>query len=207
MKDLLLNAFKKHYGVVRSFAVDESIFQTDFALTDEKACHACAVKDDIQKCARHEVGKFGCKDKKVIVIDYEHFIDELAGTKAGEGKKCDKIVYTSDKSQFILNELTCSQGKYIESKRAKAMIQLNQSISKLCAVPEIHQFVRSFQQQVGLFSYRIKDDENTGNSNQAIQGMQQFFQPLKAIPVIQTTKSLDENFDFVQVLYPNEYEL
>lgn len=144
MKDLLLNAFKKHYGVVRSFAVDESIFQTDFVLADEKACHACAVKDDVQKCARHEVAKFECKDKIATVVDYERLIDELAGTKAGEGKKCDKIVYTSDKSQFILNELTCSQGKYIESKRAKAMIQLNQSISKLCAVPEIHQFVRSF---------------------------------------------------------------
>ena len=110
MKDLLLNAFKKHYGVVRSFAVDESIFQTDFALTDEKACKDCAVKDDIQKCARHEVGKFGCKDKKVIVIDYEHFIDKLAGTKVGEGKKCDKIVKNVESIDIGINECNNKKG-------------------------------------------------------------------------------------------------
>lgn len=219
MKDLLEKDFMKHYSVVRTSSVHTATYNADFALKDEKACIACAKIGKDVACKIHEVVKFGCKEKTATVIDYEGFINSLAGTDVGEGKKCDNILYTSDKDKFVLNELTCSQAKYIEpyatreedqlGKRATAMVQFNQTIDKLCAVPAIDTFIQSFNQTVGLFAYRLKPmpTGTDSNNNQGVQGMQQFLQPLTATPAIQIPKGLNKEFAFVQVLYPNTYDL
>lgn len=219
MKDLLENDFKSHYGVVRTISVNTITYNTDFALKDEKACIACVGKGHHVACHTHEVAKFMCKGKTATVIEYERFINSLAGTKAGEGKKCDHILYTSDKEKFVLNELTCSQAKYIKpyttygkdqpGKRATAIEQFNETIDKLCAVPAIDTFIHSFNQAVGLFAYRLKSmpTGSASTSNQGVQGMQQFLQPLTATPAIQTAKGLNKGFAFVQVLYPDLYNL
>lgn len=89
------------------------------------------------------------------------------------------------------------------------MVQFNQTIDKLCAVPAIDTFIQSFNQTVGLFAYRLKPmpTGTDSNNNQGVQGMQQFLQPLTATPAIQIPKGLNKEFAFVQVLYPNTYDL
>lgn len=219
MKDLLEKDFIKHYGVVRMVKVNAVSYNADFTLSDEKACIACVKKGADTACNKHEVVKLGCKEKEAIVIDYEGFINSLAGTKAGTGRKCDNIVYTSDKEKFLLNELTCSQSKYIEAytangkdqlgKRATAVKQLNEAISKLCAVPAIDTFIQSFNQNVGLFAYRLKPMSavEKEQDNKAMEAIRDFLLPLSAIPMIQTDKGLDKGFVFVQMMYPDVYYL
>lgn len=219
MENLLVNDFKSHYSVVRITKIKTSTFLTDFTLKDEKACTACTAKGHDSMCTDQEVIRFTCQNKRTTVIDYEGFINSLAGTKAGSGKKCDNILYTSDKDKFILNELTCSQLCYITpytagkkakpGKRAMAVKQFNDTIEKLCAVPAIETYILSFNQRIGLFACRLKAmvKDITGDNNEGVKGMQKFLQPLTATLSIETPEELNNGFTFVQILYPYPYNL
>jgi len=205
MIELLENDFKITYGLVRNLNVNQIIYSTDFSLHDPKACNNCPEKDTCNQ----QVAIFICEGKDATVIEYEDFINSLQGTKAGEGKKCDCIVYTSDNGKFILNEQSCSKQQYIESergKRATAVCQFNETITKLYRVNNIKDYIQKYSQCIGLFTYRLKDlnGESTGLVENS---MNNFFKPLKFGPVISQKDTLNEHFTFIQVIYPGEYEL
>ncbi|KAA6310019.1 hypothetical protein EZS27_038603, partial [termite gut metagenome] len=67
-------------------------------------------------------------------------------------ENCDLIVYTSDSSHFILNELTKTQPKYVSDhltdgtlkigKKNKAISQLKQTLKDISDVPPINSFIK-----------------------------------------------------------------
>ena len=106
-----------------------------------------------------------------------------------------------------MDELTYSQEKYIIGignrigKRIKARIQLSDSINKLCSVPEIQNYVSTFERRIALFSYRIVE-----SSDDDI--MAAFSAPTKLLGNIEEeTPSMPHGFVYHQHIYPNPFVL
>ena len=138
MKNLLELNFISHYGLTASIVVSV-ILKTDtkFDLTD-----------------RTGIAKYSNPSRKGInIINYESFVKSLPTTFETGRERCDFIVYSSDLSHFILNELTNTQPKYIPDftqadgtprigKRNKAISQLKKTLQDISSVPDIDSFIK-----------------------------------------------------------------
>jgi hypothetical protein len=146
MKNLLENDFISHYGLTASVTVNVvPTNATDFDLKDD-ATLIYPSGDGIAKYINPT-------NKKVNVINYESFINSLPASFQRGREKCDLIVYTSDLSFFLLNELTETQLPYVPDftqkdgtqrigKRNKAISQLTQTLRDICAVYTIDTFIK-----------------------------------------------------------------
>jgi hypothetical protein len=148
MKNLLEKDFVTHYGLTANVVVN-------IVFTREKRFD---LKDDATLI--HPFGKGTAKyenptQKNINVISYDKFIKSLPPTFQHGREKCDLIVYASDLSFFILNELTETQLKYLSDfthsdgtprigKRNKAISQLKQTLKDLSAVPTIDYFIKQY---------------------------------------------------------------
>ena len=146
MVNLLEHNFISHYGLTASVPVDV-VFTTDadFDLKDDAV---------LVYPSGAGIAKYSNPHRKgVNVINYEHFIDSLPITFQKGKEKCDLIVYISDLSYFILNELTNTLPKYIPDftltdgtprigKRNKAISQLRQTLKDISNVPDIDCFIK-----------------------------------------------------------------
>lgn len=183
----------------------------------------------------HAPGKFEIRDKKdkiiqyrgdgvsvinnnstinVEVVDFEKYISQFTGTKAGESKMCDFIINPIAGHEFIvLNELTESAGRYIlpftspetgdrkEGKRAYAQRQLTISIEKFYSVSN---FLDSYKRKVALFSCRLTHGRS---SNSMTSSMQSFQRVTKIISNIRSNTSMPHGFQFEQRIYNEEFKL
>jgi hypothetical protein len=135
MKNLLEHDFVSHYGLAASVVVNVvSTTDTDFELIDDKKL----VCPSGQGTAKYN----NPSRKEVNVINYENFINSLPNRFQNRRERCDLIVYTSDSSHFILNELTETQSQYASKKKDKAISQLKQTLEVISAVPEINSFIK-----------------------------------------------------------------
>jgi len=140
MKNLLEHNFINHYGLIANVFVDVvSTTDADFDLKDDTV---------LVYPSGAGIAKYSNPSKKEVnIINYEHFIDSLPTAFQQGRKKCDLIVYTSDLSYFILNELT-KTGKNKSRKRTHAIEQMLQTIRDISDVIEIKSFIekRSIKQ-------------------------------------------------------------
>jgi hypothetical protein len=146
MKSLLENDFISHYGLKAASVTVHTISTTDFELVDD----ATMIYPSGRGIAKYS----NPTHKEVNVINYETFIDSLPQTFRQGREKCDLLVYTSDLSFFLLNELTKTQLQYVSDfiqtndglprmeKRNKAISQLKQTLNDICAVPNIDTFIK-----------------------------------------------------------------
>jgi hypothetical protein len=143
MKNLLEHDFVSYYGLAVTVNV-VSTTDTDFDLIDDEKL----ICPPGQGTAKYN----NSSHKEVNVINYESFINSLPDSFQYERENCDLIVYTSDSSYFILNELTETQPQYVSDyltdgklktgKRIKAILQLKQTLEVISAVPEINNFIK-----------------------------------------------------------------
>jgi hypothetical protein len=146
MKNLLEHNFVSHYGLAKNDTVNVvSTTDTAFDLIDDKKL----VCPSGQGAAKYN--NPSCKE--VNVISYDNFITSLPHSFQKEKERCDLIVYTSDSSHFILNELTETQLKYecdrkladgtIKiGKENKAISQLARTLKDISDVPKINSFIK-----------------------------------------------------------------
>ncbi|KAA6342940.1 hypothetical protein EZS27_009345 [termite gut metagenome] len=144
MKNLLENKFVSYYGLAASVTVNVvSTTDTTFDLIDD----ANLVCPSGQGTAKYN----NPSRKEVNVISYDNFITSLPHSFRERRERCDLIVYTSDSSHFILNELTETEPQYVSDhltegkpktgKKNKAISQLKQTLEDISAVPKINSFI------------------------------------------------------------------
>jgi len=80
--------------------------------------------------------------KDVTIIDYDGFLTSLPAAFQHGKKRCDIIVYTSDDSHFILNELKNRNPH--PSLLTKATAQLLSTLTEIGRVPTIATFINNF---------------------------------------------------------------
>lgn len=209
MIKLLQTAYPSHYGAKWKDVYSvrfEHTYLASFAIKDNKPT---IIQDEENSAVSLYVNPEG---KNITIVDWEAYVNQYTNALcAGEGKKCDFIVYDDRGDKFILDELTYSQEKHIIGigsrigKRIKARIQLSESINKLYSVPEIQAYISAFEKRIALFSYRIaesSDDEIMSTS------MAAFSAPTRLLGNIEEeTPSMPHDFVYHQHIYPNPFEL
>lgn len=121
------------------------------------------------------------------VINYEQYLNGLAGTKFEQGRKrCDYIVYEKSEETrrfFVLNEQTSAIGStqllskpildkdknvlYPGGKYEKVEVQLQETLHTLVKVPSIATFIDKYSRKVCLMSYIIHPRTNISNAQKA----------------------------------------
>ena len=206
---LLQTAYPNHYG-----AKWKDVYSVRFEHTD---LASFSIKDNkptiIQEEENDAVSLYVNPERKnITIVDWEAYVNQYSNALyAGEGKKCDFLVYDDRRDKFILDELTYSQEKYIIGignrigKRIKARIQLSDSINKLCSVPEIQNYVSTFERRIALFSYRIVE---SSDDDIMAASMAAFSAPTKLLGNIEEeTPSMPHGFVYHQHIYPNPFVL
>ncbi len=136
MKNLLENDFIAHYKLAVNVTVN-IVSTTDISFE---------LKDDTTLVYPSGAGiaKYSnTAEKEVNVINYETFFKSLSSCFQQGKKNCDLIVYTTDFSHFLLNELT-STNKKKGRKRTHSIEQMLQVLKEIWAVPSIKCFINSY---------------------------------------------------------------
>ncbi len=138
MKNLLEHDFIAHHKLTTKTKVTVNVAptkDTDFDLKDD----ATIVYPSGSGIAKYH----NPNSKEVKVINYESFFKSLPQSFQNNKDNCDLIIYTSDFSHFILNELT-DKGKKKGKKRTHAVAQMLQVLRDICAVPAISSFIGQY---------------------------------------------------------------
>lgn len=157
------------------------------------------------------------REERIVVVDFEQYVNQYTNAlRAGSGQKCDFILCSEEWfSVFVLNELTETKERYLEAfvqpqegerrtgKREKALRQLEASIEKLYAVPELEEYINRFERKVALFSYRIPE----GDKGEVGMSMAAFARPMSIVSSIQSSDTLGHGFSFQQRLYPQPMDM
>ena len=213
MENLLLDVLPLNNGWKRYVnALSVVINKLPFTLFDSMACKACG--DRNRHCGTEEVARFTVNDgDEVVSIAIEEYLLAYAKHyKKAQSCKCDYLHFDSKGKRVVLNELTCSQEKYVnpfqnqeglqDGKRIHAMKQMNNVVKLLMEVPDIAVFVDGFTTKHCLFSWRIP--EHKGNI--AEQAMNAFMAPQRNVSNITIMNPMTKGFLFVQQIYPCEYK-
>ncbi len=214
IKDLFAKRFVTDYDLKKAdVIVPLTLYKESFYLSDQKACRMCNTvrpyKDD---CDEENLRVEVKKDEEVTVINFEAFLNQFANALDKYSlKRCDYILVddTDSHRKFAFCDLTCSASKYVEGatgKRAKAMLQMKESLKSLLTVDVLNQYVLTFQKKVFLFGWRespMPKDEPRRND------------PLANMSVFNRTPSSESRtleyevfygFSFIQVKYPARYQ-
>lgn len=212
MEKLLLDVLPQHNGWKNYVgALTVMTNKLPFTLYDAIACKACGDKN--MHCGNEEVAKFSVTgDNEVVSIAIEEYLMAYAKHyKKAQGCKCDYLHYDNGGTRMVLNELTCSQEKYVnpfqnqrgrqDGKRIHTMTQMGNILELLMEVPDIEAFVNGFTIKHCLFSWRIPERK----VNIAERAMNAFMAPQRNVANITIMTPMSSGFLFVQQIYPCEY--
>lgn len=212
MENLLLDVLPQHNGWKRYVhALTVVTNRLPFTLCDTVACKACGERN--RHCGNEEVARFSMTgDNEVMSVAIEEYLMAYAKHyQKAQGCKCDYLHYDNGGTHLVLNELTCSQEKYVnpyqnqkgrqDGKRIHAMKQMDNVVNLLMDVPDIAAFVSGFTEKHCLFSWRIPER----NVNVAERAMNAFMAPQRNVANITIMNPMNSGFLFVQQIYPCEY--
>ena len=148
MKNLLEKDFIEYHNLAGNPVVDiVSTNDKNFDLKDD---------DTLVYPFGNGVAKYKNPNKKTIyVINYEKFFKSLPQPFQQNRHNCDLIVYTSDSSHFLLNELTNTNPEYINDFAQKdgtprtgkinvARLQFRQTLEVISDSPTIRSFFNKY---------------------------------------------------------------
>ncbi|GEM_PF-6156118 len=214
MKDLLQNDYISHFGLTGKYIVPCTSMQGNFALSDDKACQMC-IEDDRQHCSNdgeQEIMKINANES-INAIDIEQFLTLFDGRRAGIKNRCDKLLYNGIKIAFV--EMYCGLSRNLYppyyqkvGKIAKARLQIESTIQKLCEVPSIAQRIDGTSQKHGILAYRERHSpqgqESVPQPDKVQQNMEVFWNSDFQGNNLHT--NLSHGFKFFVLKYPNEYK-
>lgn len=205
MKDLLYNYYGRAYNSpIRHEAKSVECEEIIFEIKDKEDQIVCKNGEGISVFSNP-------RQDKITIIDFEDYINKWRG-QAGQGKRCDFILY-DEVDYIVLNELTmCKEyfldeherdGIKVAGKRSHAISQIQESINKLCHVPEINDFIEEKRNKIGLFSYRIKEDACVAKE---VNNAMALFKSVNTIyENISSSDVFTNGFMFEQRIYPKAF--
>lgn len=110
--------------------------------------------------------------KEITFIDYEDFINQLPPDLQKGIKRCDFIAYDTNRSFFILNEL--SQSSTSKGKMNDARQQLHNTAFNLCETPDVKQFIDAFSMKRCVFSNKNRLISTPNNIADAFSMIQDY---------------------------------
>lgn len=145
------------------------------------------------------------QQKRIYIIDFEHYIDSFNGSsQASKGKKCDFILSDLEtQSWIVLNEL-CT-GNNPDNKLDKARLQFKSTIAKLSLDKTAPKpFLSQFTYKVALLSYKFKSSKGESLVAKGISG---FNKPTQIVGNVTSEELFPEGFVWIQCIYLTPFEL
>ncbi len=173
MNKLLTTALTSFYNIKRGGVSikSETTTEVKFDLSDESPMAIVSYRAG-------NVSFSNSAQRQMMVIHYENFLNQLAGTSFEKGRKrCDFLLYetSQEKKYIILNEQTSTlktvsnlskpiirkkngQILFKGGKYEKVELQLSETLNTLLSVPKCKQFIEQYSHKICLMSYLIKED-------------------------------------------------
>lgn len=204
LTDFLEKTYTSNYGVVRPD------IETRVEYTQK---HKFEIRDNCPSIMQ-EPGKgvavfTNNTGYEVEIVDFEAFINSLAGTEAGEGLKCDFLIDFKDLTDlFLFAELTETKEIYLkphlndgvmeEGKFAHAESQLKESIEKIMKADA--GFLAQYRNKTALFAFRLPEIKQ---KNPVASSVEKFRKPLQ----LNLIKHWENGFKYERRMYNAPYEL
>lgn len=150
----------------------------------------------------------------IKVIHFEGFVSQFKKeTKANQGKRCDFILCDHQGKTLIFDELTQTKRKYlfphkqagllVPGKQQRALEQLEESVKRLRAVPDIKNQIDIVAHRILLFSHREPDySEDTIG-----EGARKFSMTVSNKELIKLKESNVKGFETYIQPYPVQFSL
>ncbi len=210
MKELLLNEYPAHFGATGRYTISAVENEGTFSLNDEKACRECRGQNR-QQCLEEDADMHMLlhTDHPVTIVDIELFLNQFDGKRAAIKDRCDRMLY--DDSKIVLVDFYCGQQKYVDpyinskgnqpGKLAKARLQINSTVEKICEVPAINERMSEYTIREGIFACRIKKPV-IGTPILGAPSMETF---LRSTPQVKGYTIIARDFKFRMLEYPTQY--
>lgn len=215
MLNLLKKDYPAHYNT--RFTGQVSLWETDmwsFEIIDKDGNKGNPIICDVGLGDAAFLNQSG---KKITFINIDAYFTYYKKKRAGEGKRCDLLWYTEDKSVFSLTELTRGFKSTMQdttkepNKWDKAHSQLLESAERLLAVPTIKAYIETFGERNLIFFYRFNEEKPRENPLGESSGdmledaVNTFLAPQTLNRELTMIESPVEGFDMVYKQYPDKF--
>lgn len=174
IKEILLQILPQAYGLHRDnehIKLNVTELRGDVALNDTTRCFNCKTKQS-RPCNEGNM-LITTGTARVMLVDHESYINQFKGKLLGRGKNCDYMLVDDSGNNYKIAfcDLTCSLAENVESderreklpegKRAKVMVQLQESAYRLVVKEETKAYIKKFQHRHCIFGWRDPFVSNT----------------------------------------------
>ncbi|TBH71748.1 hypothetical protein [Aquirufa antheringensis] len=157
----MIDEFIKYYGIPNSQLHNllQKTSDLTFGLKDENKV-VCITSIELGEA------KYRNSNNKVVkIFDYDRFISSLDANFQRGRKRCDAVVFTQDKSNFIFNELKSKQS--FKQATLKGAVQLKSTLDTVLAVPILNRYIKLFKSKKCCFCNSISISPSQLNASQA----------------------------------------
>ncbi len=213
---LLKEALPLHYGISQeNVTIPTAVHDNPFTETDKKACSEMAGaknngKSVCQNCD-HTMLRVDNNGQSITVVRFEEYVNSLPAKITDGKKRCDLLMTDGmPHNKIVFCDLCCYEEKYISNKRAKAHLQMEQSVDFLLTIDVLNHYILTYPQKVCLFAYRLNAVQHPvkaerGNAESVMQTM--MTTPSSVSAHITTKETImRHSFTFVQTKYPDIYK-
>lgn len=209
MKQLLENQFARMYDSSRKVhTVHEEILEGDVALYDEHACRGCI--PFFSNACEHETFKLHT-ESAVTFLAIEAFFNGFQHLK---GERCDAMLL--DDHKVVLLDMYCGMSEYMDphwvdgkeavGKNMKVRQQIEATLQRLYAVPEIAAHLDGLPERIGIFGYRAKDAGLFQNVPRTVsRAMDMFLAIRRNQQARRLAMPMSHGFRYVMLAYPDTY--
>lgn len=165
IQEILLQTLPQVYGLQRGqIQLNVTELTGDTSLSDTTRCANCKTKQR-HPCNEQNM-RINTGTATITVVDHESYIKQFNGTQLGRGKNCDYMLVDDSGSDYkvALCDLTCSLAENVEpdelrtklpeGKRAKVMVQLEESARRLTSKESTKAYLERFQHRHCIFGWR-----------------------------------------------------
>lgn len=221
IREILLQTLPQAYDIHREHIELKTTELTgNVALRDTARCANCKTKQK-HPCNEQNM-RINTGTATIIVVDHESYIKQFDGKQLGKGKNCDYMLVDDSGSSYkvALCDLTCSLAENVEpdkerpklpeGKRAKVMVQLEESARRLTSKESTKAYLERFKYRHCIFGWRdpfVSDTPITPKrgdvaANMMIMGVA----TSGSEPLLLHRQEIDGlDFVFYQVKYPAVY--
>lgn len=221
IQEILLQTLPQAYGLYRGhITLNMFTLSGNVALNDTARCTNCKTKQN-HPCNKQNM-RINTGAATISVVDYEAYIKQFNGKQLGRGKNCDYMLVDDSGNDYKVAfcDLTCSLAENVEpdelrtklpeGKRAKVMMQLEESVRRLTSKNATNAYLVRFQHRHCIFGWRdpfVSDTPVTPRrgdlaANMMIMGVA----TSGSEPLLFHRQEIDDlEFVFYQVKYPSVY--